>query len=257
MADYDQHWMDEMFSIHAVEFDALVSRRPISSVQEDFFAGVIEEFGCPDLGTMELGCGNGRWARALAACSRFYLGIDKSKELLDRASRIDAPNIMFIEADFRDMGTRLFPRRIGNVTRCYTSLGYFDRDVERDIFSRCREIAPGGCLLVDSFNGDWLREIGSFSRSHAIGSVGFLFTEQYAVSELDRRLHAVWTYSPRETTRQDVKIEFELDCYSPQDAIDLLDSAGWTVVAQFHDFSKDARVDTLESHHERMILVCR
>lgn len=108
----------------------------------------------PGWRVLDVGCGAGRHARALASAGGRPVGLDLSAALLRRARATGLP---VVRADMRAL-----PIRDGTVdlaVNLFTSFGYFQRDehhaaVLRGI-SAC--LAPGGWFALDFLNAERVR----------------------------------------------------------------------------------------------------
>ena len=103
---------------------------------------------------LDVGCGAGRHARALAAAGGRPIGLDLSEALLERARTSGVP---LVRADMRRL-----PGRSGSmdlVVNLFTSFGYFERDDEHAgvIHGIHDALAPGGWFALDFLNADTVR----------------------------------------------------------------------------------------------------
>jgi SAM-dependent methyltransferase len=104
---------------------------------------------------LDVGCGAGRHARALAAAGAHPIGLDLSGALLRRARAVGVP---LVRADMRELPIR--PRSMDLVVNLFTSFGYFERDDEhsRVIRGIADSLAVGGWFALDFLNADTVRE---------------------------------------------------------------------------------------------------
>ena len=103
---------------------------------------------------LDVGCGAGRHAHALAAAGARPLGLDLSHVLLERARIAGVP---LVRADMRRL-----PVRAGSmdlVVNLFTSFGYFDRDEEHaGVIQGIHDVlAPGGWFALDFLNAETVR----------------------------------------------------------------------------------------------------
>ena len=98
---------------------------------------------------VDIGCGNGRHARALAATGLRVTGADRSPELLSAASAAGG-GPSYVRADFRALPFRgVFDR----ATSFFTSFGYFDdAGNAAQLQSVRRSLRAGGTLFMDFLN---------------------------------------------------------------------------------------------------------
>lgn len=110
-----------------------------------------------DFEILDVGCGDGLHSVELAKTGCSVTGLDLSRSLLEHglehANRQNAP-VRFIEADMREMN---FERRFDLIMCLNTTFGYFD-DAEnlRVLRAMARGLKPGGHLILDVINRDWV-----------------------------------------------------------------------------------------------------
>jgi ubiquinone/menaquinone biosynthesis C-methylase UbiE len=109
---------------------------------------------------LDLACGPGRHSVPLSARGYDVTGVDISDEYLARARRRAASagqSASFAKADMRDLSA--FPDgSFDAVVSLHTSVGFFDSAEQNSrVFAEAaRVLRPGGRLLVDVVNRDWL-----------------------------------------------------------------------------------------------------
>ena len=103
---------------------------------------------------LDVGCGAGRHARALAAAGARTIGLDLSRALLARAGEVGVP---LVRADMRRLPIR--PGAMDLVVNLFTSFGYFEHDEEhaRVIRGMTGCLREGGWLAMDFLNADTVR----------------------------------------------------------------------------------------------------
>lgn len=103
---------------------------------------------------LDVGCGGGRYARALAARGLKVTGVDLSAEMLE-AARAASPNLpgspIYLRADARALP---FVAQFEGAVSLFTSLGYFDaREDDLNLLRGvARALVPGGAFLLDYLN---------------------------------------------------------------------------------------------------------
>lgn len=103
---------------------------------------------------LDVGCGGGRYARALAARGLKVTGVDLSAEMLE-AARAASPNLpgspIYLRADARALP---FVAQFEGAVSLFTSLGYFDtrQDDLNLLRGVARALVPGGSFLLDYLN---------------------------------------------------------------------------------------------------------
>ncbi len=188
---------------------------------------------------VDVACGAGRHARALAGLGLRAVGIDLSRDLL-----AEATGVVRIRADMRALP---FRGAFDAATSFFTSFGYFDdagnAAAMRSVASALR---PGGMLLLDFLN--------------AVAVEAHLVPESR--EERDGRKYHVRRRIEDGRVVKDVRIEEEgltlsysesVRLYLHHDLIHLLKGAGLSVVASYGGF--DGRDYTTDA--PRCILVAR
>jgi SAM-dependent methyltransferase len=111
----------------------------------------------PGAAVLDLGCGHGRHAMALAQRGFKVTGLDLSLPLLIRAAdnaRRASLNVNFIHGDMRET---TFEEEFDAAYCMFTTFGYFDDDTNRKVAANLsRALKPGGKLLLDVVNRDYL-----------------------------------------------------------------------------------------------------
>jgi SAM-dependent methyltransferase len=109
---------------------------------------------------LDVGCGEGRYARALQAIGCRVTGVDLSPSLLEEAHRLspDLPGTpSYVLGDMREL---TFEQQFEGAISMFTSIGYFDRAPRDDVrvFEGVRRaLVPGGRFLVDFLNAAEVR----------------------------------------------------------------------------------------------------
>lgn len=100
---------------------------------------------------LDLGCGPGRMAGALARKGAHVTGLDRSERLLARArSATSGLAVDYVAGDMRRLPWR---SRFDAVLLWNTSFGYFDEDENAEVLAQVWDaLKPGGRLLVDQAN---------------------------------------------------------------------------------------------------------
>jgi SAM-dependent methyltransferase len=100
---------------------------------------------------LDLGCGTGRHARALASRGFNVLGIDLSAESIRQAKESEGPNLWFRRQDMRlPFGNDVFDF----VVNLFTSYGYFEDPADdlTVIHNIARSLRAGGRVVLDYLN---------------------------------------------------------------------------------------------------------
>lgn len=119
---------------------------------------VIDAMGIsPGAQLLDLGCGYGRHAMELAARGYHVVGLDMSTPLLVRGgeeAQRRGLQINFIRGDMRELD---FESQFDGVYCLFSTFGYFDDETnKKTIANVARALKPGGRLLVEILNRDYL-----------------------------------------------------------------------------------------------------
>ncbi len=110
---------------------------------------------------LDLCCGVGRHSLELARRGFSVVGVDRTREYLERASREarkQGLEVEFVESDMREF---VRPNAFDAVLNLFTSFGYFDDSAEDSQVLRnaWRSLRPGGLLLMDLMGKEVLARI--------------------------------------------------------------------------------------------------
>ena len=106
---------------------------------------------------LDVGCGTGRHSSVLKEYGNFVVGLDFSHPLLRRAKKRKGLYGRLIRGDMRYIPLNPY---FDVVVNLFTSFGYFIEENENwsALREMCRVIRPGGCLVLDHINRDYLEK---------------------------------------------------------------------------------------------------
>lgn len=135
---------------------------------------------------LDLACGAGRHARAMAALGLEVLGIDLSPDLLRAAATAGGGVRGYVRGDMRRVPAR---GPFHAVTMFFTSFGYFGTDGENAavLAEVGRVLSPGGRLLLDGMNRDVVIA-GLVPESRKAGPGGERIVERRRITPDGRRV---------------------------------------------------------------------
>ena len=111
---------------------------------------------------LDIGCGRGRHARALARRGWRVTGLDLSEDAVAAARSQAADDALDERASFQvgDMRTPVCDGCADGVVNLFTSFGYFDADAEneRALAAMATALRPGGWFLQDFLNAPQVAE---------------------------------------------------------------------------------------------------
>jgi len=205
--------------------------------------------GSDDLRLLDLGCGNGRHARALADHGFVITGLDYSQDLLVAAEAKDASRpIRYLRGDMRDLP---LDGPFDAVTSFFTSFGYFadEADDRRVLAEVARVLSPTGVYLLDFLQAEQVR------RSLVPESVeerdGWRLEQQRRITPDGRRVEKTvhMTASDGSTRRYTESVRlYELADFRP-----MLDDVGMTVSEVYGSLAGD----DFAPDSPRLVLLCR
>ncbi len=106
---------------------------------------------------LDLACGYGRHAIALALRGHRVTGLDFNAHYLDIAAEEGRAAGAQIEWRQGDMRALPFDREFASVYSFFTSFGYYDDDENEQVLAGiARALQPGGRFLIEMLNRDWL-----------------------------------------------------------------------------------------------------
>lgn len=142
-------WSDDPAFWQAME-PALCAPSRLSRAEDDVEAILTCVEPSSNARVLDLGCGPGAHAIALARRGHRVMGVDTSARLLDRArtaARGEGVEVEWVEADMREFRR---PESFDLVCSLYASFGYFDdRQNRRVLENVTTSLAPGGALVMD------------------------------------------------------------------------------------------------------------
>ncbi len=123
--------------------------------EADFIAGALGVG--PGAEVLDLACGVGRHAVALARRGLHVTGVDFNPHYLARAAedaRAAGVEVRWVQGDMRALA---FEGAFDAAYSWFTSFGYFSDDENEQVVANvARALAPGGRFLLDMMNRDWL-----------------------------------------------------------------------------------------------------
>ena len=202
----------------------------------------------PGLRVLDLACGHGDLAGALAARGCAVTGLDSSAAFLDRA-RADAAaagvSVEYVAGDMRELP---WAGRFDRVVNWSTAFGYFDDDVNRAVLGQiARVLRPGGRLAMDLDN--LTRFLASYvpSRVVAARENGDMLVDRYQLDALTGRFEAERTVIRDGRAR---KLTFVKRLFGFPELRDWLLAAGFSAVSGYGEDGQP-----LNAGHQRMVVV--
>lgn len=197
---------------------------------------------------LDVGCGHGRIALELAARGCAVTGIDTSAPFLRRAKAAAKQRKLPVRFLAQDMRALNYTAEFDAALSWFSSFGYFDDTTDRAVLAAlARALRPGGVLLLDHVNRDWL--LANFQAVRLFERGRQTMIDRNSFDPIDNRLtchRTVW----RGGARRDMHYAVRLFTCS--------ELRGWLVDAGFAqvDFVDGERA-TFSRGSDRMIAVAR
>jgi ubiquinone/menaquinone biosynthesis C-methylase UbiE len=186
---------------------------------------------------LDLCCGPGRCAVALAKQGLTVTGVDRTKFLLTKAresARKEGVRVEWVEADMRKFARK---NSYDLVLSMFTSFGYFenrdeDSRVLKNIFTSLRR---GGQVLIELLGKEIFAKIYQPSLAET-ASDGSILIQQPQVLDGWSRIRNTWTVVRNGKAR---KFTIELNLYSGQELRERLEAAGFDDVKLYGNLEGD------------------
>jgi SAM-dependent methyltransferase len=184
---------------------------------------------------LDLGCGAGRYARAMARRGLQVTGVDLSQDLLEAAHELspDTPGRpTYVRADMRDLP---FFGQFDGAVSLFTSFGYFDtREDDLSVLQGVhRALVPGARFLLDFLNAEQIRA-GLEPASETQTDRFRLQIERWIDEDgaggprVHKRVRAAW----RDTGLPATTFEEQVRLYTAHEIDELLEEAGFGLVEE-------------------------
>ena len=186
---------------------------------------------------LDLCCGPGRCAVALAKAGFRVTGVDTSKYLLDKArarARRAKVRIEWVRADMRDF---VRPGAFDLVLSMFTSFGYFDdkREDAQVLRNVLVSLKPGGACLMDLMGKERLASIFQPTTSDALPD-GTTLVQRHEIFDDWTRIRNEWIILRKGRAK---RFAFHHTIYSGQELRDRMEQAGFTDVRLYGNLDGD------------------
>jgi SAM-dependent methyltransferase len=190
---------------------------------------------------LDLCCGTGRHAAALAGLGYTVTGLDRSQFALERARRLCGPAVQFVEGDMRELDR--VPGTFDAVISMWQSFGYFDRAANLAVLEGIRRrLREGGRVVLDIYDRLFFEQNHERRRIERDGQV-----IQETTELVDGRLTVRLDYESR-----GVSEAFGWELYSAEELAELASGCGLILVQAFAGFDEGRPA---RGQHPRMQLV--
>jgi len=109
---------------------------------------------------LDVACGTGRHSKMLAEAGYEVTGVDISQDCIDLAKKNNSVvGVSFKLGNMENLST--FINRFDCVVNLFSSFGYFSTDAENEavLIEMINTLKPGGRLILNTINRDWLLSI--------------------------------------------------------------------------------------------------
>jgi SAM-dependent methyltransferase len=182
---------------------------------------------------LDLCCGPGRHAVALAQRGLQVTAVDSSSFLLDKARQRATEAAVEIDFVAADMRCYMNPKAFDCVLNMYSSFGYFDDAADDLVVLRniYESLKPGGSCLLDMVNKSWLSNFVEPTHSSQEPD-GTLLVQRYELLDNNTRQSIEWRLI---RDGQEHIFKFYIRIFSGEELRDLLHVAGFGSVALYGD----------------------
>ena len=228
------NWYTEFFN---EDYLKIYSERLSHDVTERETSFVVDSLGLQEgARVLDLACGHGRHAVALAQRGMVVTGQDLNEDYL-RKAREDAVRegveIETVQGDMRDIP---FTSEFDAVINMFTAFGYFDSDDEdvRVLQSAGNSLKGDGQLLLDTINREWVLANYVQNDWHRDDD-GNTFLEHREFNLVTGRNHVTFTIVTADGTRRESP-GHDIRLYTLTELVSLFDASGLRVSATYGDY---------------------
>jgi len=131
----------------------------------------------PGMEVLDLACGNGRIANALAARGCLVTGLDITPAFLEQARQVAVAKDLTATYYLGDMRALPWTNRFDCIVNWMSAYGYFADEENRQVLSEAhRALKPSGKLLLELNNREWV--LKNFQRASVIERDGNYMADQ-------------------------------------------------------------------------------
>ena len=203
------------------------------AIAEEQVEKILRLTGVREGKVLDLCCGPGRHAAALAKRGFAVSAVDRTRLLLDQARARAAQARLSVEFVLEDMRRFSRPAAFDLIINFFTSFGYFDDQTDDlRVLELIREnLRPSGVFLLEMVSKERLAREFQATTSRALANGDVLF-ERHEIVDDWTRIRNRWTLIRAGATRT---FEFTHRIYSGREMKDLLTRAGLADVRLYGD----------------------
>lgn len=189
---------------------------------------------------LDMPCGFGRHSIELTRRGYRVTGMEYNQSQIDRAKELmktEGVRFEIIQADMRDIPHH---NRYDKLYNYFTSFGYFDdQDNEKTLGSFHRALKPGGMLLIEMANRDWV--IRNFQPSNVTHTEdGGFFLEERKYDTMTGRSTGIHTLIQSDGKTIVRKLEHRMYC--SHELIEMFKRRGFEVVKLLGDNNREFKM---------------
>ncbi len=227
-----EEWYREWFEEHYL--DLYDYRDPQEA--EVFVTTLLDRLELPAGGrVLDVACGAGRHAHALAGRGFQVVGIDLSRCLLERAAAVDSGGrTLFVRGDMRRLP--VLPRGWADLAlNLFTSFGYFptEREDAMTLAGMATALRPEGVLVLDFLNRS--RVLASLVEHDEQQRDGLAILQERRLTDRKRRIEKRITLHHADGHRSTFQESVRL--YAPEELFRLLREAGLSRIERWGDYT--------------------
>lgn len=234
MTKTPSNWYTEFFN---EDYLKIYSDRLSHDVTQRETSFVVDSLGLrKDARVLDLACGHGRHAIALAKRGMAVTGQDLNEDYLRLAREgavREGVEIETVQGDMRDIP---FTGEFDAVINMFTAFGYFDSEDEdvRVLQAVGNSLKSGGQLLLDTINREWVLANYIQNDWHT-DDHGNTFLEHREFDLFTGRNHVTFSIVAADGTRRESS-GHDVRLYTLTELVRLLDAAGLQVSATYGDY---------------------
>ena len=236
------HWTCRFFIEAGELFLRIMDERwKTAETEANAIAKLLRKHGLEKGKVLDLMCGNGRISINLAKLGYKVVGIDISPMYIEdarrRAKEHDvAEDVKFLVGDVRQLDKVIKNEgKFDAIINNWTSIGYYDENVDQLIFSKARKLAKKGSILIiaNCASRDFQIKIFQPKIWEKLGNLIVLHENEFNYQT--SKLKSTWHIFEQENNDLKFlkKLGLELGLYSIHELIAILRKAGWETIETY------------------------
>ncbi len=193
----------------------------------------------PGARILDLCCGQGRHAVALAQRGYRVTGQDLSQDYLNLAGKHAAASSVTLDLVQSDMRIIPFDGAFDAVINMFTAFGYLESEEEdqKVLAAAQKALKPGGWLLLDMLNREWV-VANQEEKDWHLGSDGLVYLEQRSLDLLASRNHVTFHSLDKEGLLRDLG-GHHIRLYTLTEMVAQLNRAGLAFIRAYGGYASE------------------